>query len=236
MSLSGVTPAITPGNGHSATTEAAPDVPHHGTASTKPNPRVGDTCDNTNAIRASGTKPPTTCVEFTYTERHPFRIPEEKNRAIKIPNDIRRLHRLHGSASPGITGTGMTGAGISKASSQGIFGAMQLESPSHIEATAFGITGSTTCWTSGAPAVPTPSHGIIGVAGSSSSATTGPSAEPGVDGVTISSSLGIAPATFEPSLGAKLSNETDRQEEVHIVTTAKGQPREDPRTGFAKYT
>ena len=51
------------------------------------------------------TKPSTTCVEFTYTERDPFRISEEENRVIKTPNDILRCHPLHGSTSPGITGT-----------------------------------------------------------------------------------------------------------------------------------
>ena len=50
--------------------------------------------------RSIGNKPPTTCVESTYTERGPFWISEDKNRVIKIPNDILRCilfmdqHRL----------------------------------------------------------------------------------------------------------------------------------------------
>ena len=52
----------------------------------------------------------------------------------------------------------------------------------------------------------------------------------------MSASPGIAPATFEPSLGAKLNNETDRQEKVNTLTTAKGQPRENPETGSAELT
>ena len=121
--LTGITPAITPGDAHPTTTWAAPDVPHHETASTRPNPRVEDTFDNTHATGAQGTTPPTTCVNFTCTERDPFRISEEENRVTKVSNDILRRHPLPRSASPGITGTGITGAGISKASSHGIFGA-----------------------------------------------------------------------------------------------------------------
>ena len=121
VSLTGIAPAITPGDAHSTTTGAAPDVPHHETASTRPNSRVEDTFDNTHATGASGTNPSTACVEFTNTERNPFRISEEENLVTKIPNDIARCHPLHGSASPGFTGTGITGAGISKASSHGIF-------------------------------------------------------------------------------------------------------------------
>ena len=90
VSLSGVTPAISPGDAHSTTAGAAPDVPHHETVSTRPNPRVEDTFDNTHATEASETKQPTTCVEFTHAERDPFRISEEENRVIKIPNDILR--------------------------------------------------------------------------------------------------------------------------------------------------
>ena len=52
---------------------------------------------------ASRTKPPTTCVSFTYTERNPFWILDEENRVIKIPYDTLRCHPLHGSALPGIT-------------------------------------------------------------------------------------------------------------------------------------
>ena len=90
VSLTGITPTITPGDAHSTTTRATPDVPHHETASTRPNPRVEDTFDNTHATGASGTTQPTTCVNFTCTERDPFRISEEENRVIKIPNDILR--------------------------------------------------------------------------------------------------------------------------------------------------
>ena len=194
VSLAGITPAITPGEAHSTTAGGAPDVPHHETASTRPHPRVEDTFDNMHATEALGTKPPTSCVEFTYPERDPFRISEGDNRVIQIPNDILRCHPLHGSASAGITGTGITGAG------------------------------------------PTASHGTIGVAESSPSGTTGPSAEPMVDGSTMSASPGITPATFEPSVGAKPNNSTDRQEETHTLTTAKGQPRENPETGFAEST
>ena len=61
---------------------------HHEPASTRPNPRVEGTFDNPHATGASGTNFPTACVEFTYAERDPFRISEEKNRAVKIPNDI----------------------------------------------------------------------------------------------------------------------------------------------------
>eukprot|EP00904_Undaria_pinnatifida_P012041 jgi/Undpi1/7968/HiC_scaffold_24.g10440.m1 len=235
VSLSGVTPAISPGDAHSTTAGAVPDVPHHETARTRPNQGVDDTFDNTHATGASGTNLSTACVEFTYTERDPFRISEEENRVIEIPNDILRCHPLHGSASPGITGAGITGAGIIEASSHGIFGATSSGSPSHIEAIAFGITGSTSFWITGASAGPTASHGTIGVTGSSPSGTTGPSAEPRVDGSTMSASPGVAPATFEPSLGAKLDNETD-QEKVHTLTTAEGQPRENPETGSAEST
>ena len=91
VSLAGITPAITPGDAHSTTTGAAPDVPHHETASTRPNPRVEDTFDNAHATGASGTTPPTTCVNFTCTERDPLRISEEENRVIQIPNDILRI-------------------------------------------------------------------------------------------------------------------------------------------------
>ena len=222
VSLTGITPAVTPGDAHSTITGAAPDAPHHEIASTRPNPRVEDTFDNTHATGASGTTPPTTCVNFTCTERDPFRISEEENRVIKIPNDILRCHPLRGSASPEIIGTGITGAGISQASLHGIFGATSSGSPSHIGATASGITGSTSSWITGASAGPTASHGTIGVAESSPSGTIGPSAEPRVDGSTMSAEPGITPATFQPSLGAKLNNETDRQEEVHTLTTAKG--------------
>ena len=187
VSLTGITPAITPGDAHSTTTAAAPDVPHHETASTRPNPRVEDTFDNTHTTGASGTTAPTTSINFTCTGRDSFRISEEENRVIKIPNDILRCHLLHGSASPGITGTGITGAGISKASSHGIFGAKSSGSPSHIGViTASGITGSTSSWITGASAGPTASHGTIGIAGSSPSGTTGESAEPRVDGSTMS--------------------------------------------------
>ena len=84
VSLTGITPAITPGDAHSTTTGAAPDVPHHETASTRPSPRFEDTFDNTHETGASETIPPTTCANFTCTERDPFRISEEKNRVIKI--------------------------------------------------------------------------------------------------------------------------------------------------------
>ena len=90
VSLTGMTPAITPGDAHSTTTGAAPDVPHHETASTRPNPRVEDTFDNTHATGASGTTPPTTCLNFTCTERDPFRISEELlQRNVKMPSDSR---------------------------------------------------------------------------------------------------------------------------------------------------
>ena len=65
VSLTGITPAITPGDAQSTTTGAAPDVPHHETTSTRPNPRVEDTFDNTHATGASGTTPLTTCLNFT---------------------------------------------------------------------------------------------------------------------------------------------------------------------------
>ena len=234
VSLTGITPAITTEHAHSTTTGAAPDVPHHETASTSPNPRAEDNFDNTHATGASGTTPPTTCVNFTCTERDPFRISEEENRVVKIPNDILTCHPLHGSASPGITRTGITGAGISKASSHGIFGATSSGSPSHIGATASGITGLTSYWITGASAGTTASHGTIGVAGSLPSGTTGLSAEPRVDGSTMSATTGVTSATFEPSLEAKFNNETDRQEEVNTLATAKGQPRVNPETGSAE--
>ena len=98
----------------------------------------------------------------------------EKNRVINTPNDIIRCHPLDGSALPGVTGTGITGARISNASSHGIFGATSSRSPSHIEATAFGITGSTSSWITGASAGPTASHETNGIARSSPSGTTGP--------------------------------------------------------------
>ena len=202
VSLTGITPGITPGDAHSTATGAAPDAPHHETASTRPNPRVEDTFDNTHATGASGTTPPTTCLNYPCIERDPFRISEEENQVIKIPNEILRCHPLRGLASSGITGL----------TSYWIFGATSLGSPLHIGATASGITGS------------------------NSSGTTGPSAEPRVDGSTMSSTPGITSATFEPSLGAQLNNEIDRQEEVHTLKTAKGQPRANPETRFAEST
>ena len=42
---------------------------------------------------------------------------------------------------------------------------------------------------------------------------------------------GITQAYFELSREAKLNNETGRQEEVHTLMTAKGQPRANPETG-----
>ena len=78
LSLTGITPAITPGDAHYTTTGAAPDVLHHETASTRPNPRVEDTFDNTNATETSGTTRPTTCMNFICTERDPFRISRRK--------------------------------------------------------------------------------------------------------------------------------------------------------------
>ena len=202
ISLTGATRAITPGDAHSTTTRAAPDAPHHETASTRPNPRVEDTFDNTHATGALGATPPTTCVNFTCTERDPFRISEEEKLVIQIPNDMLRCHTLHGSASPGITGTGITGAGISKAFSHGIFGETSSGSPFHIGATASEITESNPSGITGASAGPTASHGTIGVAGSPPSGTTRSSAEPRVDGSTMSATPEITSAIFEPSLGA----------------------------------
>ena len=149
----------------STRTGAAPDAPHHETASKTPNPRIDDTSDNTHATGASGTKQPTPCAKFILTERDPVRISEDECRVNKIPGETLRCHPLHGSASPGISGTGInTGAGITKDSSHGIFGETSSRSPSHIGAAAFGITGSTSSWITGAPALPTASHGTIGVA------------------------------------------------------------------------
>ena len=234
--MTGTTPAITPWDAHSTTTGVAPGVPHHDTASTRPNPYVEDTFDNAHATVASGTTPPTTCVKLTCTERELFRISEEENRVTKIANDVLRCHPLHGSASPGITGTGNTGAGISKPSSHGIFGATSSGSPSHIGAIASGITESTSSWITGASAGPTALYGTIEIVGSSPAWTTGPSAEPRVDESTMSATPGITPATFEPSLEAKLNNQTDRQEEVDTLMTTKGQPRASPEPGSAEST
>ena len=99
VSLTGITPAITPGDAHFTSTGAAPDVPHHETASARPNPRVEDTFDNTHATGASGTTPSTTCANFTCTERDPFRISEEENRVIKIPKYILKCRPLRGRVS-----------------------------------------------------------------------------------------------------------------------------------------
>ena len=66
--------------------------------------------------------------------------------------------------------------------------------------------------------------------------TTGPPAEPRVDRSTMPATPGITPAIFAPSLGVKLNNETDRQEEVHTLTTAEGQPRTNPDTGSVEST
>ena len=52
----------------------------------------------------------------------------------------------------------------------------------------------------------------------------------------MSATPGITTAIFEPSLGAKLNNETDRQEEVHTRMTAKEQQRANPETGSAEST
>ena len=41
---------------------------------------------------------------------------------------------------------------------------------------------------------------------------------------------------FEPRLGAKLNNETDRQEEAHMLTTADRQPPANLETGSAEST
>ena len=60
--LSGLTPAISPGDAHSTTAGVAPDVPHHETASTRSNLSVDETSNNKHAQGASGTTPPTTCV------------------------------------------------------------------------------------------------------------------------------------------------------------------------------
>ena len=155
---------------------------------------------------------------------------------IKIPSEILGCHPLLGSASPGITGNGITGAGIFKASSHGIFRATSSGSPSHIGATASGITGLASYWVTGASAGTTASHGTIGFAGSSPCGTTGRSAEPRVDGSTMSATPGITSAIFEPCHGAKLNNETDRQEEVHTLKTAKGQPRANPEIRSAEST
>ena len=182
----------------------------------------------------SVTKPPTTCVAFTYAERDSFRISEDKNRVIKTPNDAPRCHPFDGSASPEITGTGNTGTGIFEASA--IFGAMSSGSPSHIGAAESGITGSASSWITGASTGPTASHGTIVVVESSPSGTTGPSAEPRVDGSTLSVSPWGVPAIFELRLGAKFSNETDRQGEVLTLTTARGRSRENPETGSAEPT
>ena len=108
VSLTAIAPAVTPGDANSAPNWAALAVPHHDTASTTPNPRVEDTFVNMHATGGSGTTPPTTCVNFICTERYSFRISEEENRVIEIPNKIQRCHPLHGSASPAITGTGIT--------------------------------------------------------------------------------------------------------------------------------
>ena len=91
VSLTGIAPAIAPGDAHSTTTGAALDVPHHETASTKPNPRVEDIFYNTHAVEASGTKPPTTYMEFSCTERCSFRISEEETRVIKNPQRYTRM-------------------------------------------------------------------------------------------------------------------------------------------------
>ena len=90
------------GNAQSTAAGAAPDVPHHKTASAKPNPRVEDTFVNTHATETSGTKSPTTCVEFNCAKRDPSRISEEENRVIRFPNDILRCHSLHRFALPGV--------------------------------------------------------------------------------------------------------------------------------------
>ena len=139
--MSGVTSSITPGDAHSTMAGAAPELPHHETTSTRPNPRVEDTFDNTHAKGTSEATPPTTCVNFTYTNSSPLRISEEENRVIQIPNDILRCHPLHGSASPGISGSGITFAGVIEASSHGVFRATFSGSPTHIGATASGIAG-----------------------------------------------------------------------------------------------
>ena len=113
---------------------------------------------------------------------------------------------------------------------------LTASSRSYIGAIASGITGSTSSWITGTSAGPTASHGTIGVTGSSPSGTIEPSAEPRVDGSTMFATPGITPATFEPSLGATLNNEANRQEEVHTLTTAKGQPRANPETGSVEST
>ena len=52
----------------------------------------------------------------------------------------------------------------------------------------------------------------------------------------MSATPGITSATFELSLGVKLNDETNRQEEVHTLMTAKRQPRANPETGSAEST
>ena len=47
-------------------------------------------------------------------------------------------------------------------------------------------------------------------------------------------STGIA--TFVSSLGATFNNDTHSEEEVHTLTTANGQPCENPDTGSAEST
>ena len=76
--MSGVKPAISPRDAHSTTAGVAPDVPHYETASTRPNPSVEETFDNTHATETSGTNFPTTYVDFTYSDRDPFPISEKE--------------------------------------------------------------------------------------------------------------------------------------------------------------
>ena len=47
---------------------------------------------------------------------------------------------------------------------------------------------------------------------------------------------GIAPATFQPSLGVEVNDETDRLEEVYTFMTAQGQPRENSEIGTVEST
>ena len=82
------------------TAGVAPDVPRHGTASTRPNPSVEEAFDNTHAKGAQGTKSRKACVDSIYTDKDSIHTSEEETQVIEIPKDMPRRYPLHRSASP----------------------------------------------------------------------------------------------------------------------------------------
>ena len=108
LSSSGATPFISSGVSPTASPGVAPDVPHHETATTRPNPSAGET-NSTNAKGASGVDLSTAYVDFARIDRDPFQASEEEYRVLKTP------------------------PGVAEASASGIIGASAKPSPSEVD-------------------------------------------------------------------------------------------------------